>query len=340
MTIPASYARLIIDLCAQRGIDLADAAACFDPEALAAPDGRLKLNDVAMLFYEAFRQDDAIGYEIGLNTQFSSHGFVGYGVLTHPTFGEAVEFGVRFANLRTPFVSMRSTMQADSLVIDVEPAFDLGPMTRICLEHFLIGIWSVAKSVAQASGISKVAGELHFQHPRPPCHAQYADRLPLCFFMAPGYQLRLPGVLLATPLATADVSAAKLATAQCEQEAQRQRHLNTVALQVRAALAKVAAPPPLSSVAKELHMSARSLKRKLQAENSSYQSLVDQHREGLARQWLKDSPLSVSDIAEQLGYTTTANFSRAFRRWTGLSPSDMRKQWQPTPRAEVLPNRR
>lgn len=324
MTIPATYARLIIDLCQQRGIELAAEASRFDPEALNDPDGRLKLTEVAALFYEAFRQDDAIGYEIGLNTQFSSHGFVGYGVLTNPNLAEALDFGMRYASLRTPFVAMRSTVKGGEVIVDVEPAFDLGPMMRVCLEHFLIGIWSVARSVAKASGIADLMGSLHFQHPEPECHQRYADRLPPCVFSAAAYQMRLPASLLATPLATADSTAARLAMAQCEEEARRQGDLTTVSLQVRSILDRHPAPPTLEHVARRLHMSTRSLKRKLQAENSSYQLLVDQHRERLARSWLMESVLGVSDIAEKLGYTNTANFSRAFRRWTGMSPSEMR----------------
>jgi len=331
LTIPATYARLIIELCKRRGIDLDDEAAQFDPDVLSDPDGRLQLANVAMLFYAAFRQDDAIGYEIGLNTQFSSHGFVGYGILTYPNFGEALEFGMRYASLRTPFVVMRSEVTDSTVIIDVEPAFELGPMTRVCLEHFLIGIWSVARSVARASGVAELTGELYFQHPEPDCHRSYADHLPPCFFSAPGYQLRLPADMLEMPLATADATAAKLATAQCEEEARKQGGRSTVTAQVVDILAKNSVPPTLDNVACQLHMSTRSLKRKLQAENSGYQALVDRHRERLARRWLQESRLGVGDIAEKLGYTTTANFTRAFRRWTGMNPSEMRARLQRDP---------
>lgn len=331
LTIPATYARLILDLCNRRGLDLADEVVHFDAQALNDPDGRLQLTQVAMLFYEAFRQDDAIGYEIGLNTQFSSHGAVGYGILTYPTFGEALAFGLRFARLRTPFVEISREVADGTVILDVAPAFDLGPMTRICLEHFLIGIWSVAKSVAQASGIAELTGALYFQHPEPDCHRSYAGRLPRCVFSAPGYQMRLPADLLDTPLATADATAARLATAQCEEEARRQRIQRTVTAQVSNILAKNPVPPTLDSVASQLHMSTRSLKRKLRAEHSGYQNLVDRHRERLARQWLTDTQLAVGDIAEKLGYTTTANFTRAFRRWTGVNPSEWRARFRQKP---------
>jgi AraC-like DNA-binding protein len=72
-------------------------------------------------------------------------------------------------------------------------------------------------------------------------------------------------------------------------------------------------------------MSTRSLQRYLTAEGLSYSRLVDQVRFDLAMIWLQQPTLQLNDIAFELGYREPANFTRAFKRWTGISPTEFRR---------------
>jgi AraC-like DNA-binding protein len=76
--------------------------------------------------------------------------------------------------------------------------------------------------------------------------------------------------------------------------------------------------------AKQLHMSPRTLQRKLAEENTTYLQLVDDTRKDLALRYIEDPRRSVTDITFSLGFSQPSAFTRAFRRWTGLSPSDYR----------------
>ncbi|MFK7733790.1 MAG: AraC family transcriptional regulator ligand-binding domain-containing protein [Pseudomonadales bacterium] len=73
-------------------------------------------------------------------------------------------------------------------------------------------------------------------------------------------------------------------------------------------------------VADAVHMSARTLHNKLDAAGTSYQHILDQSREELAREYIGGNDLSVSEIAYLLGFGDVSSFSRAFKRWTGKSP--------------------
>lgn len=75
-----------------------------------------------------------------------------------------------------------------------------------------------------------------------------------------------------------------------------------------------------SSVARALNLSLRSMQRKLKARGVTFRKLLDDTRGQLAEQYLKDSTLSVSEIAYLLGFAEVSSFSRAFRRWTGRAP--------------------
>jgi AraC-like DNA-binding protein len=77
--------------------------------------------------------------------------------------------------------------------------------------------------------------------------------------------------------------------------------------------------------ADRLHMSARTLQRRLEAEHTSFTALVDATRERLARELLADLALPLAEIAYRLGFSDLATFSRAFKRWTGRPPGLFRR---------------
>ena len=77
-------------------------------------------------------------------------------------------------------------------------------------------------------------------------------------------------------------------------------------------------------VAESLHMSLRTLQRKLSEENTSYKTLLDETRKELANQYLRQACLSVSEVTYLLGFSEPSNFARAFKRWTGHTPSEFR----------------
>ncbi len=76
-----------------------------------------------------------------------------------------------------------------------------------------------------------------------------------------------------------------------------------------------------------LNLSPRSLRRQSQAEGSSYQQLIDRVHYQLAQRYLQQQHWSIDSIAGLLGYSEVASFSRAFKRWSGQSPGQFRKQF-------------
>jgi AraC-like DNA-binding protein len=83
--------------------------------------------------------------------------------------------------------------------------------------------------------------------------------------------------------------------------------------------------PHQTSIADELHVSLRSLQRKLKDEGNTFKSLLEDTRRELAMQYIWEKHRSVGEIAYLLGFSEPGNFSRAFRRWTGCSPAEFRE---------------
>lgn len=86
--------------------------------------------------------------------------------------------------------------------------------------------------------------------------------------------------------------------------------------------------PSLEEVAAQLHLTPRTLQRKLQEEQTSFRVVSDAIKEELARQLLSSKSLSVAEVADRLGYADPAAFQRAFRQWTGTTPKAYQTQVQ------------
>jgi AraC-like DNA-binding protein len=87
----------------------------------------------------------------------------------------------------------------------------------------------------------------------------------------------------------------------------------------------LAADAGIDAVARAMHMSTRTLQRRLDDEGSRFSEVLDSVREALARRWLTEETRTLSDIAYALGFADLATFSRAFKRWTGKPPGAWRR---------------
>jgi AraC-like DNA-binding protein len=80
----------------------------------------------------------------------------------------------------------------------------------------------------------------------------------------------------------------------------------------------------VAEVARVFHMSARTLQRRLEEEQTRFTEVLDRARLDLARRLLADPALPLADVAFRLGFADLAAFSRAFKRWTGKPPGQWR----------------
>ena len=86
------------------------------------------------------------------------------------------------------------------------------------------------------------------------------------------------------------------------------------------------APPTQETVAATMHLTNRTLIRRLKKEGSSYKEILEELRRDYAQTLLGNARLTVADVGELLGYKEPANFGRAFRRWLGISPAQWRRR--------------
>jgi AraC-like DNA-binding protein len=138
--------------------------------------------------------------------------------------------------------------------------------------------------------------------------------------------LTLDDDLLGTPCRGNDPGLFKLVRAHAELLLERLPRDATMRAQARRAVVGAIAQgePEVAAVARTLATSDRSLQRRLQEEGTSFREVVDDARRELAVGYLGDRRMTVAEVAYLLGYSEASAFVRAFKRWTGKTPGEMR----------------
>ena len=84
--------------------------------------------------------------------------------------------------------------------------------------------------------------------------------------------------------------------------------------------------PDVREVAKDLLQSPRTMQRRLAADGTTFQDVLEEARNELAQHYLLHSPLELTEVAYLLGYEDANSFFRAFRSWQGVSPGRWRER--------------
>jgi AraC-like DNA-binding protein len=328
--IPVAYGHLILTVADKLGVPRSRMLdGLHIPDAvIASADARLSMLQANALLYRGLKLtgNPGFGYEIGLHSGLTTHGFLGYGLLSNATLRTAVDFGSRFLALRLPNLSLRVFTDGAHGVIEASETLALGAVRQCMYDLFLVGLWRMVPVLGTQLAEAQQQIELWFDYPEPDYAQHYRTRLPALRFATGANQVRFPARYLDQPLRTADPVTARLVTHQCEQELTQLGYRGDIAAQVRALLADASdGYPGLDAVAARLRISTRTLKRRLQERGLGFQQLLDEARRRDALRLLDDATLSIEQIALRLGYSDPANFTRAFRKWAGRSPSAHRQ---------------
>lgn len=324
--IPIAYPRVLLNIMAERGFSRSEvlAGSGLADSLFEQPDHRITPAQFLFIVMNSFylSKDPALGYELGLRTPVTSHGFLGYGVMSCANLAEAIKLAERFVRLRTALMRFRLYIDGEFAIVEASANHPVGILRQFVFESLLL---SLARAGSFITGNSILDGEIHFDFPEPPYYTAIKDQLPPTYFNRAANQLRFPRAFLDQPLVMADPVAAQLAVEQCERELALFDNSNDLAAQVRALLAQHQGQYlQLEAVAERLFMSSRTLKRRLQQAGLGYQQLLDEARKRDAIKLIQNTTLTIEQVAQHLGYTDAANFTRAFKKWTGETPSRYR----------------
>lgn len=326
--VPAAYLLQFAEILAPWSIDVDALLGEFglSRDSLATPTQRVSLPVANELLKRAITLtgEPGLGLMTGFQMKVSHHGYIGFAAMTARNIGESLRVAERFAPLRTTAVEMRLTVEGDSAALHLVFDTDLQPLRDIALLAVCAGLFRMSASLTGRV----LAGRAELACERPAWFDRFrglmADNEVL--FAQPVDRIVFDAAYLDLPVTMADPTASRMALDMCERELAALGEYAQIAGRVRRLVEDAPqGAPSLEDVARALHVSTRTLKRQLAAHGASFSGILDDVREQKALLLLERNDLSVEQVADRLGYSDVANFTRAFRRWTGNTPSAWRR---------------
>jgi len=328
--VPVGYGRLILDVAATHDVEADRLLAAADVPAglMDDPNARLSAIQSGSLLFHAMEMsgEPAFGYEVGLHSSLTSHGIMGYGLLSSSTVRQAINLSERYMPARLPMLTMSLSVEGPTAAIEVVENAPLGLVRQCTIDLFLVGIARMAPILTDRLRQPEQL-ELWFDYAEPAYYARFRNRLPAVQFDMGVNQVRFPASDLDLSPETANVVTAAMVEEQCRRELEQLGLDGDLVVQVQAALHESdGGYPDLDTIADRLHLSSRTFKRKLSEHGTSFRRLVDATRRAEAVRLLNTTTLSVSQVAERLGYADASSFSRAFHKWTATTPGAFRQR--------------
>lgn len=264
-------------------------------------------------------------YEIGRELHVSAYGLYGYAVLCSEHTADAADFAQRFHQLAAPTADIQAQYEPGHEGWDIAPIAN--PLEddafRVFLINLQIGIFTSVHRDIMGPEFTPHLIELNYGPDAPYHLPKYA-----------GAELRLNSgrtryhvhrdwidrkLALGNPIVFREMARI------CESELHSFRGFRSAAGEVRHILQQMAdLSVSMAQVADVMGVTSRTLRRRLKRESTTFSDIVNDLRADQARRYLREAQMRVEDIAYVLGFSESASFVRAFKRWTGMTPNEYR----------------
>ncbi|HET8705305.1 MAG TPA: AraC family transcriptional regulator, partial [Pseudomonadales bacterium] len=285
------------------------------------------LQDQYTIIANALRlsNDPALGLKMGIKLQLASHGPVGVAAFSSATAKEAVSTMIKYQHLRGQFVELSSHDMGTHFAFRATMRVPLDEVGMFLIEAMMGAMYS---SLEFMIGSQAEDSEIHFAYPKPAHSAVYEQLFAIPMrFDCPYNEMLVPRRYENTPMTLHDPVVRDLALQQCELMSKNMLQRQSITSQINGILRdNQGLLWSLEEMARSLNMSSRTLIRKLKAEGTTYQSLVDEEHKRLAQLYLGTHRHTVESVAAALGYKDASSFRRAFKRWFGALPSEFNER--------------
>src|SRR5208337_4214476 len=282
---PAAKIAVVVEGLAAEGV--ASAAGlrgiAIAPDELRSPTMLVSVTQVVTAYQNAIRlsRDPNFAFLTGLRTHVASYGMYGFAILSSMDFRQTMHFAVHYHQLATPLVKLRFAEEAGRAIWTIDPRPH--PAVDARLYRFIVEL------------------QFTFDPSRPEAQYEKDFGCPVAF-RQPANRLVFDAAWLdGTPELGDEVTYASV-LALCEDLHDRLQHRVGVAGKVRSfLLAKLGRHMSLEDVAAHFGAPERTLRRKLRAEGTSFREILDQLRAEVAVKYLRDTQMTIDDIAFALG---------------------------------------
>lgn len=272
--------------------------------------------------------DPDFALNLGNSVQITSYGIYGFAMLSCPTHHATIDFALRYHELTCASANLgfrqEDSGEAAWTVRPVDEALDDSRLCRFVIELNAATIVALARDIV-APEYNPLWVRFAFARPSMPMNYESVFRCNVLFDQNVN-EIGIPPGWLERPTLRADRVTFNTVGPLCDQMLSEERSRAGLAGDLRRILvASVGRFPKIDEMAHRLGMSPRTLRRRLVAEGVSYASLLNETRAAIAKTYLRDSMLTIEDIADRVGYSDASNFRQAFHNWMGVSPSHYRR---------------
>ena len=276
------------------------------------------------------RTDGDAGFDMGLKAELADLGFVAYGMMSSKTVRQALNLWIKYSNSLLGSLSTIRPRISDPEDFTVEIAEEIPTVggLRFCVEEFISITCKLGGALANDSPMFKRV-ELSYSAPANADRYREFCNGPI-LFDAPRTLMTLEAHWVNKALRTCDDEFNDICVQHCSQVIRQIAQGSPLISQIRAILLKSGASiPKLDDAARKLGVSARTLRRRLLAEGTSFQDLVNEFRFDLAKQYAGQSNLTTKEISYLLGYANVNAFNRMFAAKAGKTLRQYRESNQP-----------
>jgi AraC-like DNA-binding protein len=330
MSVSTVMVRIVIDAVERSGVSRDELLRPLniDPARLAEAEGRFELEEFASLQMRAMdlTRDEALGFRIAEYTPDSAFDLIGHLVSHAPTLREGFALCTQFQRLLMDdsHVTLSETGTTASFHYHAPRTSERAD--RMQAEFVVAALLRFVRVFGGTGATPQVAS---FEHARPAHHKEYARLFgDVVRFHRDSTALTFDRALLDRSQLHQNPELYSVLRSQAE------RALERVATELRPAdeverylrARPPARIPDISTAAQALGLSARSLRRRLAADATSYRNLVRETLEASAGHMLRDPRKAIQETAHALGFSSVGAFHRAFKRWTGMTPAQYRER--------------
>jgi AraC-like DNA-binding protein len=299
----------------------------IDPAGVINPDRRISMEKMQLLMREciAETEDEAFGLLAAEHLQPQVLHSLGLAWLASDTVYDGLKRTVRFSTLMATTMDLQLEEEGDFVHLNMARVAHVDDFVFASLD-FAVGL--VTRMCRLTLGEFLAPVQIEMARPAPAAPERFEYMLS-CRVQFDSEVTRITWSRsdIMDPLATGDPMLARI------NDEQTQSYLSSFMTQStsREVVGKIVeelpnGPPSQQQIADAMHVSNRTLQRKLKDEGTSFMDLLQDTRLQLARRYLRHRDRSVVETAYLLGFSEPSTFSRAFKRWTGTAPADYREQ--------------
>lgn len=265
-----------------------------------------------------------LSFEAGLRIQFTEYGLFGMTMMACTTIEQLLETSLRFRELSWVYCDLSLEQSTDELLLIADDTQLPEELREFLFLRDLGVLFSVQRTILPSEkNLWRVELKMPYSKGLDPYLDVIGDDVK---FGQPRNIFAVKKYFSSIKLPHGNPSAYKRWANECEKILSERRQLYGTTGHIRRMLREGDnCAQNMEAIAHSLGMHPRELRRRLKSENQTFQHLLEEHRRVTAEELLSTTKLQIADIAEQLGYSESACFTRAFKRWTGKSPKQYRK---------------